>query len=1087
MTKLCCVLRNIFLLFVFSAIVGITWSQTPEERKPDQAKPSSDVQSPEFSFSLIEQDLQEAMKAVPRGNISVAFEKLVPRGNYLAELGKLAKSYELKAKSGDRQAQFKIGALYLEGLGVRTNYGQAAFWFGTAGGAAHPLAQYAHGMFHQRTTQGSSDSHVRRAVFEAIGSIGPRAEPAIPVLEREIRDDLRDGRGAAIALGRIGERGVATLLKGLASQDVGRRRVAAEGLSEAGEAARIAVPELTAALKDEDEKTRHHAERALLRLGVKGFKRNSTPEAAPAVVSNVPDLVLGLKSPDEDRRKSSAAALAKLEGHGLPAMTALIAALKDDVPAVRAASAEALRNLREDARPAVAALIRALNDDEATVRANAAQALGWIGPGTEDAVPHLIKAMGDPDNRVRSNAARAFLTKWADGERAIPSLLKALDDADPSFGVPINAGYALNEFAKQGRSQIVVEGLVEYLKHPGSTGELIAIKTLKDIGSDAKAALPALEERSKSDNDKVRGAAIAAISNIGGPVDHRIPALIAGLRNDDWQIQETAARSIRDIGPGASAAVPELISLLDDQDRQAFERFKQAAEKGLAEAQFALAIQYRNGKVTPQDLASCLSWLQKAADQGHSEAQRHLGILYRQGRGVIRDDRQAEMWYRKSVTRDGALAKLRHPPMNDEAYAAALNLHQSKKSHRGNKELMLALTTFNDDATSAYHHQIHDEGTVDAFLEIYNHSTRGGGGYQLTPPEMARLELLLKVLPDGVEFVPLQQRMIFSYQVGDQWTTRTLDNQRLSLDTRLLLDLIRAPAPDDPFPPQERMSWLVKSDPPVGLIYLPDGTLRSWGTERRLFHWKNGNLLVEEDAGLESLHGRPIAASSGRVVTDEAQVMKLRDAKSGKEVAELGQSGLAIFSADEQTLVTCSYQQHLVRVWDTAAGRLRGEVQPGEFIRVIAVSADGLQLALYSDDKAIRIWDLETFKVKQELADSRTSNLTFFPDGKSFAGNIEGKLTIRELSTGEKRFQVPAANWTQMIRITPDGKTKVCVQGRRTIKRWDVRDGRVLGVSAGHTADITAIAISPDSQEIASASADGVIKLWNIERMSGKD
>ncbi len=1087
MMKLRCLFGNALLVSVVSVIAGVGWSQSSEEPKKETAKPSSDIRNLEDIFSLIEKDLPEAFQDLQRGN-------------HILEFRKLASSYERDAKSGDRLAQFKIGALCVVGLGDRRNRGQAAFWFTEAGGAEHPLAQYAHGMFLRRNTQASSESYVRTAVFQALASIGPQAEAAIPVLEREMEDDLQEGTdagNAAVALGRIGEPGVACLLKALASPAAGRRRVAIRGLSEAGEAARVAVPQLVAAANDEkeDKETRRYAKRALWPLGVK-FQRDSQPQSAPKAAPNVPELIQGLKSSDPDQRRSSAAALAKLNDKALPALAALIAALKDDVPAVRAVSAEALRNLRENARSAVTALIGALKDDDAVVRANAAEALGWIGPGTEDAVPHLIKAMIDADNRVRSNAARAFLTKWDGGERAIPSLLKALNDSDNTFGVPINAGYSLKELAKQGHSPIVVEGLVEYLNHPSPTGESIAIKTLKEIGPNAKSALPALEQRLKSDSAAIRGAAIAAISNIGGSVEASMSLLIADLRNDDWQIQEAAARSIRDIGPAASAAVPELISLLEDRDRQAFEKFQRAAAQGLAEAQYMLAIQYRDGAGTTSDIAAAVSWLEKAALQGHSEAQRQLGILYRQGRGVPREDGFAEKWYRAAAQPDGVLSRRRSVTVNQEAYEAALTSHLTGlSSNFGNQdELILSVTSFNADATEARHHQLRGDGVIDAFLDIYSWSRKGWGKEKLTPPEIDRLGSLVKTLPPGVDIVPLQQKLIVSCRIGDQWTTCHYDAESLPSAVRLLLDLIDAPASAVPFPPREKLSWIAKSKPPRRLSYNADGTLQSWGNERKLSHWKNGQLIDAEDISREPLPGRPIAVSADRVVTKEAQQFQLWDAKSGEKIADLGESGdfyplslEADFCSDGTTLVIQHYHQHRVQIWDPVAGRLRGEIPVGQFYRSIAVSADGKQLALSCEDKTLRIWDLETFELKREIADLQTKGLVFSPDGKSLAGLYQRNLAVWDLQTGEKRFETAVGNWSGMPCYSPDGAIIACMHHRRMIKLWDARDGRVLGIAEGHAADITALAISPDGKEMASSSEDGAMKVWNIERLLGDD
>jgi TPR repeat protein len=182
-------------------------------------------------------------------------------------IGPLIPKLQRQAVDGDRDAQFEMGALCLEGVGVRQDFGEALRWFTMAGGPDQPLTHLAYGRFCQRRRQmDASHSGAREKAMEALGKIGPGAESAIPLLQPELDREWMTGAAAAKALGQIGGRGITILMESLVSKDVGLRRMVALGLYEAGEHARAATLQLTAALEDEDERVRFNAQRALSRL-----------------------------------------------------------------------------------------------------------------------------------------------------------------------------------------------------------------------------------------------------------------------------------------------------------------------------------------------------------------------------------------------------------------------------------------------------------------------------------------------------------------------------------------------------------------------------------------------------------------------------------------------------------------------------------------------------------------------------------------------------------------------------------------------------------------------------------------------------
>ena len=87
---------------------------------------------------------------------------------------------------------------------------------------------------------------------------------------------------------------------------------------------------------------------------------------------------------------------------------------------------------------------------------------------------------------------------------------------------------------------------------------------------------------------------------------------------------------------------------LEKQDfKNAVPLFKQAAEKGSAEAQYNLGFSYQQGiEVTQSDSIANL-WFLKAAAQGYKDAQFKTAYNYATGRGVPKNDQQAFYWSAK--------------------------------------------------------------------------------------------------------------------------------------------------------------------------------------------------------------------------------------------------------------------------------------------------------------------------------------------------------------------------------------------------------------------------------------------------------
>ena len=81
----------------------------------------------------------------------------------------------------------------------------------------------------------------------------------------------------------------------------------------------------------------------------------------------------------------------------------------------------------------------------------------------------------------------------------------------------------------------------------------------------------------------------------------------------------------------------------------AVREWRPLAERGDADAQYALGVMYHYGAGASQDYAEAARWYRLAAAQGDANAQFNLGVMYYKGEGVAVDLAEARRWYQAAA------------------------------------------------------------------------------------------------------------------------------------------------------------------------------------------------------------------------------------------------------------------------------------------------------------------------------------------------------------------------------------------------------------------------------------------------------
>ncbi|MFO0757869.1 MAG: AAA family ATPase [Byssovorax sp.] len=64
--------------------------------------------------------------------------------------------------------------------------------------------------------------------------------------------------------------------------------------------------------------------------------------------------------------------------------------------------------------------------------------------------------------------------------------------------------------------------------------------------------------------------------------------------------------------------------------------------------------------------------------------------------------------------------------------------------------------------------------------------------------------------------------------------------------------------------------------------------------------------------------------------------------------------------------------------------------------------------------------------------------------------------------------------------ISADGRRVLSASADKTLRLWDIQSGQLLATLTGHTEEVTACALSPDGKLAASAAADRTLRLWDL-------
>jgi RNA polymerase sigma factor (sigma-70 family) len=314
----------------------------------------------------------------------------------------------------------------------------------------------------------------------------------------------------------------------------------------------------------------------------------------------------------------------------------------------------------------------------------------------------------------------------------------------------------------------------------------------------------------------------------------------------------------------------------------------------------------------------------------------------------------------------------------------------------------------------------------------------------------------------------------------------------------------------------------------------PDGVIVLWdlATGKELRHWKassSGLLQMVPGVGANQITELLFAPDGRRLAAKVADgSLQVWDAAEGRELRKLRGSTLLggildrffrpgfkdslAFSADGKTLISAqpgfgfqkTGQPELtltVNRWDLETGKELGPPKKFSDLALFgAFSPDGKTLAIAALQGALALWDVAENKEVGRInlgggVVEFTSQVTFSPDGRFLAVKKGSRpIGLWDVASGKevRHFGDPAQEGSVMglfrstfdlvgsrLVFSPDGSRLAVSENGRTIRQWDVGNGKDLDGFAGHRSPVEAVALAADGRTLWSRGSDGRVIQWD--------
>ena len=294
------------------------------------------------------------------------------------------------------------------------------------------------------------------------------------------------------------------------------------------------------------------------------------------------------------------------------------------------------------------------------------------------------------------------------------------------------------------------------------------------------------------------------------------------------------------------------------------------------------------------------------------------------------------------------------------------------------------------------------------------------------------------------------------------------------------------------------------------VIFSPDGKalagISGWSSDYEVFLWnveERREIAVHRNLNHTSVSFSPDSKTLASMGYDHGAIY-LWDVATGEKknitfTRHTDRVYSASFSPDSKILASAGDNDGTVRLWDVPTrseiGQLSGHTS---YVRSVSFSpVRDSKILASGGDVTVRLWDVKTRTEIAELTghDDIVRQVVFSPDGKRLAsvdGQYDGEARLWDVEKEQEIATLAGgatgANWeVRSVNFSPDSETLAGACTDNMVRLWDAEDGAQIGAIPGPGLHLSRVICSPDGKtlvatggEEADTSWRRVVYLWDV-------